>query len=336
MKAPDESVRHSTMAIKGNEKSKVQKTINDLSIGEFDERDIDYLLMSLRAHSGAFQIFKEVSHFVAHNDIRNKGVTTQSLEAFYLSFKYFSEFVTLGRPLKISEPFPSYIIKLMKYQIEKCKETVLREKFNVTKNRLKSRIDNLFTLDKKNQTATLSKRLSEPNYLAIQHILGFIGSHPAYTQQEIMSEIVQVLHLNDIDFEERDILNQSNRVMLCVLALIHNTEYDFKGHKNGYCNIACEKYSIPYEATFVDESGSPVEIEQSFGNLQINGTVPNINKGREVMVAFPVITTSLDVEEWCDDLLFNIDDREGGLKLKAVNFDGPIGVNPQFKLSKIG
>lgn len=323
------------MAISGNERVKVQRSVLDISKGEFDERDVDHVLMALRAHSGKYEIFKEVSHFVAHNDIRDKGITTNSLEAFYLSFKYFSEFVTLKKPLNIEGPFPRYIITLMKYQIDKCKEDDLRNRFNVTKNRLKSRIDNLFKIDKKSETAALKKRLSETNYLAIKHILGFIGSHPAYTQQEIISEIIEVLQLNSLDFEEEEIRGQGDKIMLCILSLVHNTEYNFRGHKNGYCNISCDKHSIPHEANFVDENGNPVEVDISFGKLQVNGTVPNINKGTEVLVSFPIITTELDVESWCDESLFNIDVSEGGFKSKCVNFDGSVGVNDQFKLAEI-
>lgn len=323
------------MAIDGNEKAKLQRTVRELASGDFDERDIDHILMSLRAHSGSCLVLKEISHFVAHNDIRDKGITTNSLEAIYLSFKFFSEFTTLKKPLNIEGPFPSYIVKLMKYQIDKCKESELRDKFNVTKNRLKSRIDNLFKVDKKNKTANLKKRISENNYQAIKHILGFIGCHPAYTQEEILTELIQVLRDNNLEFEERDILNQSERIILCIMSLMHNTEYDFNGHKNGHCNISCEKHSIPYEMTFVDENGDPVEIDISFGKLQIHGTVPNINKGREVMMSFPVVTTDLDVEKWCDNTMFNIDHSEAGHKSKVIDFEGDVGVSQQFKLIKI-
>ena len=323
------------MAVSGNEKAKAQRSVIDISRGEFDERDVDHVLMALRAHSGQFEVFKEVAHFVAHNDVRDKGITTNSLEAFYLSFKYFSEFVTLKKALNIEGPFPSYIIKLMKYQTDKCKESELREKFNVTKSRLKSRIDNLFKIDKKHKTAILKKRLSESNYLAIKHILGFIGSHPAFTQKEIISEFIEVLQINGLEFEEEKILVQSDRIMLCILSLIHKSEYDFKGHKNGFCNISCEKHSVPYEATFVDKNGNPVEVDVSFGKINVNGTVPTINNGNEVLVAFPVITTELDVEAWCDDSLFKIDVTEGGFKSKVVNFEEAVGVNAQFKLATI-
>ncbi len=304
------------MKIKGNEKVKIQKTIDALAVGNFDERDIDYLLISLRAYSGNNKIFKEVSHFVAHNDTRNQGTTTQALEAFNLSFKYFSEYITENCTLNIGEPFPNYIIKLMKFQIDKSKEDELRNKFNVTKNRLKSRIDKNFKIDKKTKTAFLVKKISEPTYLAINHILGFIGSTPAYTQKELISEIIQVLQLNDMEFRKNDILNQGDKIMLCVLALIHDTKHDFKGHKKGTCSIGCEKNSIPFDMSAIDEKGKVVKIEESFGSLQINGTVATINKGREVMVSFPVITTNLDVEEWVDDSLFTIDTREEGYKIK--------------------
>ena len=137
------------MAIQGNDKLKAQKTIDDIAKGDFDERDIDSLFMGLRAHSFNNEVLREIADFVAHNILRNKGLTNQSLEAFYLSFKYFSEYMTHQKSLDITSPFPIYIKKLMKYQIYKCDENLLREKFNVTQERLKSRIDNLFKDNKK-------------------------------------------------------------------------------------------------------------------------------------------------------------------------------------------
>jgi hypothetical protein len=320
------------MSIKGNEKAKTQRTVDDVSRGNFDERDIDHLFMSLRAHCGHHLIFREVSDFVAHTDIRDKGVTIQSLEAFYLSFKYFSEYVSPKKALDIGGPFPAYVIKLMKYQIDKCKEADLRQKFDVTRNRLKSRIDKLFRIDKKDNTACLSKRLTEPNYNAIKHILGFIGSHPAYTEEEIISELIAVLNQNKLAFDEKDILSQGDRIMLCILSLIHNSEYDFKGHKKGYCNISCDKQEIPYDVSYLDEKGDPVEVKQSYGNLQINGYVVVVNKGKEVTVCYPVITTNLEVENWCSESLFSVEPSNGGIHFRKVNFEGPIGVSEDFQL----
>jgi hypothetical protein len=305
--------------INGNERAKAQRTVNDISAGRFDERDIDHLFMSLRAHCGQHKIFREVADFVAHNEIREKGITKQSLEAFYLSFKYFSEYVSPKKALDIAIPFPAYIIKLMKYQVDKCDEARLRQEFNVTKSRLKSRIDNLFKIDNKARTACLSKQLSDSNLRALQYILGFIGSYPAYTQDEIISELIEVLNVNKLAFDRGSVLSQGDRIMLCILSLIHESKYDFKGHKTGYCNISCETTTLPH-------------IEQSYGNLQINGHVAVVNGGKEVTVAYPIITTNLDVEEWCSESLFSFEKSEGGMQFRKVSFNGPIGVSENFRL----
>lgn len=315
-----------------NERAKTQRTLNDVSAGRFDERDIDHLFMSLRSHCGQHKIFREVADFVAHKEIRDKGITNQSLEAFYLSFKYFSEYVSPKKSLDIGAPFPAYIIKLMRYQVDKCDEARLRQEFNVTKSRLKSRIDNLFKIDNKARTACLSKQLSAPNFRALQHILGFIGSHPAYTQDEIISELIEVLNVNKLAFDRGSVLSQGDRIMLCILSLIHESEYDFKGHKTGYCNIACETTALPHGVTYVDEKGMPVKIVQSYGNLQINGHVAVVNSDQDVTVAYPIITTNLDVEEWCSESLFSIEKSEGGTQFRKVSFNGPIGVSENFRL----
>jgi hypothetical protein len=318
--------------IKGNERAKAQRTVNDVSAGQFDERDIDHLFISLRAHCGQHKIFREVADFVAHKEIRDEGVTNQSLQAFYLSFKYFSDYVSPKRALDIGMPFPAYIIKLMKYQVDKCDEARLRREFNATKSRLKSRIDNLFKIDNKTRTACLSKPLSDSNLRVLHHILGFIGSHPAFTQDEIITELIEVVSINRLDFDRDAMLSQQDKIMLCILSLIHESEYDFKGHKTGYCDISCETTALPYGVNYVDENGNPVKIEQSYGNLQINGRVVVVNSDKEVTVAYPIITTNLDVEEWCSESLFTIEKSEGGIHFRKVNFDGPIGVSENFRL----
>ncbi len=114
----------------------------------FDENDIDNLFMRLRAFSLGHNVFREIADFVAHNTTRDRGLTNQSLEAFYLNMRYFCEYVSPGVALDISTPFPIYVKRLMKYQVDRCNEQVLRAQFKVTRRRLKERIDSLFREDK--------------------------------------------------------------------------------------------------------------------------------------------------------------------------------------------
>lgn len=294
--------------MKAIEKAKAQKLVLKLESGNFDENDVDNIFMRLRAYSHGNRIFREVADFVAHNDERDQGVTAESLEAFYLSIKYFLEYASPKISLDIGSPFPLYVKKLMKYQIDKCKDSDLKEKFNVTKNRLKSRIDTIFSEDKKNKKAFMKKsKLSEDTLKALQHILSFIGSHPAFDQEQVMTELLSVIKANKINVNEDELLKHSDRIAACVALLLHEAKFEYGAHKPGYCKVSCEKTSISYNQKFVDQDGNPVELNESFGNLQVLGYVLLEKDGKDLTVCYPLMTTNLSAEDWCDDDMFTIE-----------------------------
>jgi hypothetical protein len=326
------------MTISSNEKQKIQKSVNDLIRGDFDDRTVDHLFMGLRAHSGNYVVFREIADYVAHNNLRDRGITNDSLEAFYLSFKYFIEYASPKKELDILRPFPLYIKKLMKYQIEKCKESDLRTKFNVTKARLKSRIDNLFKDDAKKGTTEIrqGEKINQTMFGALQHLLSFIASQPAYTQEQILEELVAVIKSNKILLDDALIYQQGDKVMLCVLLLLHNTEYDFKGHKKGYCKISCEKTGLLLGLKYLDEAGKVISINESFGMLALNGHVAVSNNGSDVTVCFPIVSTTLQAEDWCDQSLFSIGPNQPGdnsLLFRRVELDQNLSIGSNFKLS---
>jgi hypothetical protein len=309
--------------MKAIEKAKAQKLVLKLESGNFDENDVDNIFMRLRAYSHGNRIFREVADFVAHNDERNQGVAAESLEAFYLSIKYFLEYVSPKISLDIGSPFPLYVKKLMKYQIDKCKDSDLKEKFNVTKHRLKSRIDTIFSEDKKNKKAFMKKpKISEDTLKALQHILSFIGSHPAFDQEQVISELLAVFRVNKLNVNKDELLKHSDRIVACVALLLHEATFEYGAHKQGYCKVSCEKTSIPYNQKFVDQDGNPVELNESFGNLQVIGCVLLEKDGKDLTVCYPLMTTNLSAEDWCDDDMFVIepitDDHPNYLHRKIV------------------
>lgn len=284
------------------EKAKAQKLVLKLESGNFDENDIDNIFMRLRAYSHGNRIFREIADFVAHNDERNQGISVESLEAFYLSFKYFLEYVSPKKSLDIGSPFPLYVKKLMKYQIDKCKDADLKEKFNVTKQRLKSRVDSIFSEDKKNKKAFMKKpKISDDTIGALQHILGFIGSHPAFDQEQVILELLAVIKVNKLHVNEAELLKHSDKIAACVALLLHDATFEYGGHKQGFCKISCEKTSISYNQKFVDKDGKPSEHKESFGNIQVQGHVVLEKDGKDLTVCYPLMTTNLSVEDWCDD-----------------------------------
>ena len=289
------------------EKEKSQKIIDRIQNNNFDENDVDNLFMRLRASSYENIIFREIADFVAHNDKRDRGVTNQSLEAMYYSMKYFLEYVSPKISLDIAKPFPIWIKKLIKYQVDKIDEALLKEKFSVGKERLKIRIDKGFKDDKKTKKTLLKKdKLSMETLQAIQYVMSFIIAKEAFSQKDLINQIINVLHKNHISFDEDKILAQADKITLCVLLLLHNSKFDYKGHKLAYCTITPEKESVPYNTNFGDKDGNKIDIDKSFGNLQVLGNVILNKDGQDLTIAYTIITTELDAEEWCSERLFNI------------------------------
>jgi hypothetical protein len=326
--------------MKGIEKSKAQKIIAKIQNGEFDENDVDNLYMKLRAYSAGNPVFREIADFVAHNDLRNKGITNQALQAMYYSIKYFIEYVSPKRSLDIGEPFPLWIKTLIKYQIRKIDETKLKAEHNVSASRLISRIDSGFKDDKKNKVTKLKDgKLSANTLDAIRYVMSFIISKVAFTQDDLMAQLIKVLDANGLEYDKDYLDAQSNKIALCVILLFHNAEFDIKGHKPGYCKVCPEKASVSHEAKFVDNDGNEVDVDESFGMLQVNGYVVLEKDGKDLTVAHPIMSTKLEADEWCADTLFHIEPVSEEIQdryCKRLKVDKDLGIDEQFKLMAVG
>jgi hypothetical protein len=292
--------------------------------------------MKLRAFSDGNDVFREVADFVAHNDIRNKGMTNKSLESLYLSFKFFNEYTSEKKPLNISEPFPLYIKKLMMYQIDKCNEEDLKLKFSATKHTLESRISTLFKDDKKTATTQLKNpKLSKNNFQLIQYLLGFIGIQPAFDHTILISQIIKVIKNNELTVNENEFLKNADKLILCVLLLLDDSAFDFDGYKFGYCKLSCEKTFILHTQNLVDQDGNKIDYSESFGTLQLHGYVTLNKNGKDNTISFPLMTTNLLVDEWCDDTLFNLkalSESHPNLLHKIVDFDQELNFNSEWKI----
>lgn len=322
--------------MKNLERIKAEKIIDRIQTGNFDENDVDNLFMRFRASSNENIIFREIADFVAHNDTRDRGLTNQSLEAMYYSMKYFLEYTSPKISLDISKPFPTWIKILIKYQIDKIDEEKLREKFSVGKGRLKTRIDKGFKDDKKTKKTLLKKdKLSTETLHAIQYVMSFIISKEAFSQMDLINQIINVLNQNNISFDKDKILAQADKITLCVLLLLHNSKFDYKGHKLAYCTISPEKESVPHNTNFVDQDGNRIDMDESFGNLQAQGNVVLNKDCQDLTIAYPIMSTELDVEKWCSETLFNIEplgETNSNYLYKRLNLRKDLVISENFKL----
>jgi hypothetical protein len=288
--------------------------------------------MRLRAHCSNNEYFREVADFVAHNEERNKGVALKSLEALYLSFKYFMEYVSPKKALDISLPFPMYVKRLMKFQIEKCNEADLRKKFNVTKQRLTARLDTLFKDDKPSGATVLKGRIGAETLAALQHITSFIGVNSAFTQDDLLSQTLAVLSENKLNYDEATIRGNFDKVCLCVLVLLHNTTFNIGAHRSAHCEASCEKQSAVKNFRAIDDQNKIVVINEDFGCLDVKGYIPTLNNGKDLVMCYSLFITNLRVDDWCESDLIS-EQVENGTLYKKVNLAGELSVSRNFKLT---
>lgn len=319
------------------EKVKAQKILDKIESNNFDENDVDSLFMRLRAYSHSYKVFREIADFVAHNDLRDRGITNQSLETMYLRMKFFIEYNSEGKTLDLSRPIPSWILTLMQFQVDKCLESVLKQKYNVSAPRLKSRIVNSFKINKKEKTVYYKQgKRSQNTFEAIQYVMSFVSGNPIFTQDQLINELVGVLEYNGFDLTASNIYSLSDRITLCVLLLLHKAEFNIRGHKTASCNIQAEKQSILHDACYVDVEGKPVEHHESFGNLSILGSVTVLKDGRDLNICHQIMSTNLSAESWCSEKLFTIESLDSGLSshmYKKLNLEGGLTIDSSFKLA---
>lgn len=112
--------------MKSQERAKCEKLIGRIQSGDFQDTDVDPIVMYLREYSNGHPVFREVADFIAHNKIRDRGTTCELRQAMALSIRFFREFTGSKRPLDLKQPFPSYVKQHMLFQIGKMDDHSLR------------------------------------------------------------------------------------------------------------------------------------------------------------------------------------------------------------------
>ncbi|WP_139737669.1 hypothetical protein [Aeromonas caviae] len=318
------------------EKNKVQKTIEKIESGCFDDNDIDNLLIKLRAYSAGFHVFKEVADFVAHNDQRDRGLACNSLRTLYLSVKFFAEYNSKNKMVDITSPFPIWIKDLMKLQVKKCNEATLIKEFNVSRKTLVKFIEKEFNEDRVNNLASCKPYgVSIEKLKAINYVMSFIYGTPSFSQNEIVDEIVSVLKVNKIKFNEKTIRGFSDKIAICILLLFHKAEFYFDGGVNGRCEISSDSNFILHSEGVSTKGGNGFD---STGDLLISGTIDWTNDSQSLSLSYPIMITNLSSKDWCSDEIFNTSalqrDRLGTV-YRTINSDADLCLNEEFKLSKV-
>lgn len=308
------------------EKNKIQKNIEKIQNGIFDESNVENLFMTLRPYCKGYKKFKEIADFVAHNDARDRGIVNKVLEDRYLILTAYVRYLPPNKPFDLLDEFPSWIIRLIKNQANLIEKKVFLEEFKFSRTTFFEKLDTAYIVDHQLKIARYSKRaLSISFWNAVEKCLSFCRIQAPLKQDDVIKEIIGVLKTNKIIINENLIRKNSDKITMCILLLLHKTVYKFEELNNAETFISDDPH---YKSKKDMEERTPPNLYVA-GSFVINGF-----NGQVVEVISPIFNTNLKVEEWCDSRLLITEILEDKTEIKRINLDADIVLDENFKISK--
>jgi hypothetical protein len=275
--------------LEGNDKNKIQRLTDKIISGKFDDNDIDILLSGLRDYSKKDSLFRELAHFHAHPKIRDKGKFKEYFISYGQQVKFIWQYRLHGEKINLYNSFQKYILDLIYYYINKIDKTLLQEKYNIVPHKLKKEINRNIVIDNKNNTVYFKATTPLQLHDIIIYFLKQIGGQKEIlTQNVIINDIIYTLKNNDIIFDENEFKKESNKIMYCILLLLHLKTIEIEENS---------KNEFPYCSILFDKKEKNI-------HLGLYG-IMNSPEGDDIKIAFPLISTDLLLSEFCDENLLN-------------------------------
>lgn len=270
------------MLKKPSERQKIQDILDKIQDDSFTPSDIDLILIKLREYSKPKSLFQEISHFAAHNEIRDQGNTFYHMNGFFSSMLFHTKHSFDGKePLDFSKPIPSYVIEKIRFNVHLSKDT-FTEKYKCSLNQFESKFNNVFQKIKKTNTYKLKGTLKGIVRKVTEDMLQLLISQPLFTQEQIIEEFINVLKDNQFSIDENVYRSRCDKIILFIIFLMHGTEY-------------CITEDIK-ATSFID-----INKEDSLSVLSLNAHVPTPYKDTLITCIYPLISTNLDYLDHCSE-----------------------------------
>ena len=273
--------------IEGNDKSKVLRLLERIYAEKFEAIDVHALFFELREYSREHSLFRELAHFIAHPE-RNKGKFVDYFISYSEQVRFVWNYRINGETLNIFEPFPEYISNLLYNRVSKINKDKLQRNFNYTPSKLKKEIKRKI-LNNSNYSY-FEKDISIQLKNVVLFCLSEIGVESEILNQSvIIDDIINTLKGINISFDEAKIRGKSDKIMLSILLLLHSKIIVIDN---------CNTEEQPYLSILFDGEENNVRNAK----LGIFGIL-NSPTGDNIKIAFPIISTDLVLENYCDDVL---------------------------------
>jgi len=277
----------------GYNKSVITRLTNKIMSGDFNDLNVRELLIELRDYSDKNSLFRELAHFLAHpTEGRKQGKFVDYIISYSKEVKFVWEYRLYKKQFDLYKPFPKYILNCIYNKINTIDKMKLQNKFNMTPHKLKKEINKHIIEDEKTNMVFITPNTFPKLHNVIIYCLSQIGIQKELLDQNIIiDDIIRTLKNNDISFNESEFKKMSDKIMLCILLLLHLSPLQINKNSNE---------EIPYCSILFDRLGNNI----NGSHLGLYGIL-NSPEGDEIKIAFPIISTNLLLSEYCDDNLLN-------------------------------
>jgi hypothetical protein len=295
-----------TFMIDRNLRTRVQR----LLYGEFNPEDIGRLYVSLRLSSFGAQTVREIGHFAAHPDERDKGLTTDMAKDFFtvLRFQapmYETKKVDLGN-------LPANFHEAMRRNFAMMDKKFLSEHTKLKYKVAKHVLDGLLPkFVKTNGSISLTASLTDQESTLVKFLITSITVKPAFDDERLFKEFAFTLTKNGLlDTAERRVLaNRKPAIALYAIAIMHG------------CNIILDQNDL---------AELSISVEGRNYELSITAAAAWSSMPR-VRIAGPMFQTSLSAQNWTEEPLL------GALQTNVASVrDFAIELTTAQRLVKIG
>lgn len=292
--------------------------------GVFNESDMVHILITLREHVDNDSLFKELAHFIAHEQ-RDSGITFKRIYKLKCQAQALMNYQVgenVGRAVRLyeGEDIEAWLYDYLMFQFS----DIEYKKLNSIGFKNRTEAERFFRgyFEKNNKNVKLIKYADIKLQSLIKALSSFIKIEPLFTQDKIMADFVRYFRKFKLLSNEHALRQQQGKIMLAILALLHKKEIYLNGKILGCLQVNSGVFSKNFD------------IHKDSGVLELIGLIyaesgPNIG--------MPMLQTNLLFQDNCNDNLAKKVDYGEDVKLDVYDFncDVDIRLDENYRLTAI-
>ncbi|MFW0718083.1 hypothetical protein [Pedobacter sp. N23S346] len=199
--------------------NKTQRLVNRIQTGNFDDLDVDNLLIAIResAIEPQFDKLKEICNFIAHPN-RDKGLIKDGITRSFYFMLFFEKYITQKEIIDF-EQFPIWLKYLLELQLSLYEDKNLP----ISRERCKQVINSIPKVPKNlshYSAVKITKNITDLDKI-LRTLTNSLFAQPVIIQKSFIDDLINLFNNIKIKFNESIIKQQSDNIMNCIAYMLH-------------------------------------------------------------------------------------------------------------------